>query len=105
MASTHGVLMLTEIKFASMQKGSKFELFSSCCDLVILVDFGTYSLLINALTNTATKTSRGNTHGCFSGVFLLTIVFSATNTLVMVLAKAIVIARKCTTTTTASPIM
>ena len=49
--------MLTKIKFTSMQKGSKFSLLSSCCDLVILVDFYTYSLLISALTNTAIKTS------------------------------------------------
>ena len=88
-----------------MQKGTKFEFLSSCCDLVILVDFCTYSLLNSALTNTAIKTSQEKTHGRFAGVFLLTIVFSATNTIVMVLAKATVIARKCTTTTTASPMM
>ena len=32
-----------------MQKGSKLEFLSSCCDLVILVDFCTYSLLISVL--------------------------------------------------------
>ena len=99
----HYVLMLTKTKFTSMQKGRKFEFLSSCRGLVILVDFCTDSLLTIALTNTAIKTGRKETHGCFSGLFLLTIVFSATNTLVMVLAKAIVIARNCTTTTTASP--
>ena len=42
-----------------MQKRRTFKFLSSCCDLVILVDFCTYSLLISALTNTAIKTSRG----------------------------------------------
>lgn len=35
----HCVLMLTKIKFTSMQKGRKFKFLSSCCVLVILVDF------------------------------------------------------------------
>ena len=53
-----------------MQKGTKFEFLSSCCHLLILVDFCTYSLLISALTNTAIKTSQEkNSRLLFRGVF------------------------------------
>ena len=45
----HSVLILTKIKVSSLQKRSKLEFLSSCCDLVILVDFCTYSLLISVL--------------------------------------------------------
>ena len=48
---------------------------------------------------------RKKTYVVFPEVSPLTIVFSATNTLVMVLEKAKVITTKCNTTATASPMM